>query len=92
MNNFNEHDIVALLVDQPDVGLERGDVGTVIQLFESTSDHPAGLIVEFVDEFGKVQAQTDIKDLNQVMKLRYLAARNEANEIPSVAPISQWTT
>jgi hypothetical protein len=44
----------ALLVNQPDSGLQRGDLGTV---FESTADHPAGLIVEFVDESGKVQAQ-----------------------------------
>ena len=62
---------MALLIDQPDSGLQRGDLGTVIQVFESSADHPAGLIVEFVDEFGKVQAQTDITDLNQIVKLRY---------------------
>ncbi|HYV24445.1 MAG TPA: DUF4926 domain-containing protein [Pyrinomonadaceae bacterium] len=71
MNGIQENDVVALLVDQPDSGLQRGDLGTVIQVFESTADHPAGLIVEFVDEFGKVQAQTDITDLNQIVKLRY---------------------
>jgi hypothetical protein len=46
-------------------------VGTVIQVFASTADHPAGLIVEFVDEFGRIQAQTDITDPNQIVKLRY---------------------
>lgn len=71
MDNIRENDVVALLLDQPDAGLQRGDVGTVIQTFESNADHPAGLIVEFVDEFGKVQAQTDITDLNQIVKLRY---------------------
>ena len=71
MNHIRENDVVALLVDQPDVGLQRGDLGTVIQVFEPTADHPAGLIVEFVDEFGRVQAQTDITDLNQILKLRY---------------------
>jgi alpha-D-ribose 1-methylphosphonate 5-triphosphate synthase subunit PhnL len=71
MNIICENDVVALLVDQPAAGLQRGDVGTVIQVFESTADHPAGLIVEFVDEFGKVQAQTDITDLSQIVKLRY---------------------
>ena len=71
MDQIAVSDVVALLVDQPDAGLQRGDVGTVIQVFESTSHHPAGLIVEFVDEFGKVQAQTDITDLNQIVKLRY---------------------
>ena len=71
MDKIRENDVVALLVDQPDSGLQRGDLGTVIQVFESTTEHPAGLIVEFVDEFGKVQAQTDITDLSQIVKLRY---------------------
>ena len=71
MDNIHENDVVALLVDQPQAGLHRGDLGTVIQVFESTPDHSAGLIVEFVDELGNVQAQTDITDLNQIVKLRY---------------------
>ena len=71
MDNINENDVVALLVDQPETGLHRGDVGTVIQTFESTADHPGGFIVEFVDEAGNVQAQTDITDLTQIVKLRY---------------------
>jgi hypothetical protein len=71
MDNINENDAVGLLVDQPEAGLRRGDLGTVIQVFKSTADHPAGFIVEFVDEFGKVQVQTDIIDLDQIVKLRY---------------------
>jgi len=71
MDNIHENDVVALLVDQPEAGLHRGDLGTVIQVFESTPDHSAGLIVEFVDELGNVQAQTDITDLDQIVKLRY---------------------
>lgn len=71
MNNIRENDVVALLIDNPNLGLQRGDLGTVIEVFESTADHPAGLIVEFVDESGRVLAQTDITDLNQVVKLRY---------------------
>jgi len=69
--NIHENNVVALLVDQPEAGLHRGDVGTVIQLFESTADHPRGFIVEFVDETGNVQAQTDITDLTRIVKLRY---------------------
>ncbi len=69
--NIHENDVVVLLVDQAEIGLQRGDLGTVIQVFDSTADHPGGLIVEFVDEFGQVQAQTDITDLNQIVKLRY---------------------
>jgi Domain of unknown function (DUF4926) len=71
MDNIQENDVVALLVDQPDAGLHRGDLGTVIQVFASTADHPGGFIVEFVDEFGKVLAQADISDLSQIVKLRY---------------------
>jgi hypothetical protein len=71
MDNFQENDIVAILVDQPEARLHRGDVGTVIQVFESNADHPAGLIVEFVDENGKIQAQTDITDFTQIVRLRY---------------------
>ncbi len=71
MDNIHENDVVALLVDQPEAGLHRGDLGTVIRVFEPTSDHPGGFIIEFVDEFGKVQAQTDITDLSQIVKLRY---------------------
>jgi Domain of unknown function (DUF4926) len=71
MDNIRENDVVALLVDQPESGLHRGDVGTVIQVFESSSKHPAGFIIEFVDECGKVQGQIDVTDLNQIVKLRY---------------------
>jgi len=71
MDDIHENDVVALLVDQPDAGLRRGDVGTVVQVFASTADHPSGLIVEFVDESGKVQAQTDITDPTQIVKLRF---------------------
>jgi excinuclease UvrABC ATPase subunit len=78
MDSICENDIVALLIDQPNVGLHRGDVGTVIQVFESTADHPGGVIIEFVDETGGVQAQADITDLTQVVKLRYRPALEAA--------------
>lgn len=71
MDDIRESYLVALLVDQPEVGLHRGDVGTVIQVFQSTSDHPAGFIIEFVDETGKVRAETDITDRAQIVKLRF---------------------
>ncbi|HBB86231.1 MAG TPA: DUF4926 domain-containing protein [Blastocatellia bacterium] len=68
---MRENDLVVLLVDQPEADLHRGDVGTVIQVFESTTDHPAGFIIEFVDETGKVRAETDITDRTQIVKLRF---------------------
>jgi len=74
MKNIHENDVVAFLIDRPEAGLHRGDIGTVIQVFGSTPERPAGLIVEFVDENGKVQAQTDITDETQIVRLRYSPA------------------
>jgi len=71
MDHITENDVVVLLVDLSEAGVHRGDLGTVIQVSESTPNHPAGFIVEFVDEFGNIQAQTDITDLSQIVKLRY---------------------
>ena len=70
MDDIHENDLVVLLVDQPEADLHRGDVGTVTQVFESTTDHPAGFIIEFVDETGKVRGETDITDRSQIVKLR----------------------
>jgi uncharacterized protein DUF4926 len=78
MDDIRENDIVALLVDQPDNGLCRGDIGTVIEVFEATADHPSGFLVEFVDESGAVQAQADIVDSSMIVKLRYRPAREAA--------------
>jgi len=78
MDEIHENDVVALLVDQPDTGLRRGDVGTVVHVFTSTAGHPSGVIVEFVDEAGTVLAQTDIVDTNQIVKLRIRAIRQAA--------------
>jgi hypothetical protein len=76
--NIHENDVVALLVDRPEAGLHRGDIATVIHVFEWTPEHPAGLIVEFVDENGRVQAQTDITDETQIVRLRYSPALQAA--------------
>ena len=70
MDDIHENDLVALLADQPEADLHRGYVGTVIQVFPWTEDHPAGLIVEFVDETGKVKVEHDIIDRTQIVKLR----------------------
>lgn len=78
MDDIQEGDSVALLVDQPDAGLRRGDVGTVVQVFVATDSHPGGLIVEFADESGKVQAEADITDPNQVVRLRFRPVREAA--------------
>ena len=74
VDDIHENDLVALLVDQPEADLRRGDVGTVIQVFGSTADHPAGLIIEFADETGKARAETDVTDCAQILKLRFSVA------------------
>jgi len=70
MNEIRENDVVALVNPHPEVGLQRGDVGNVIQIFDETPQHPAGFIVEFVDETGAVRAETDITDPSEIVKLR----------------------
>ena len=78
MDDIHENDVVALLVDQPDAGLCRGDIGTVVHVFEATADHPGGFIVEFVDESGATQAQIDIVDPSLIVKLRFRPVREAA--------------
>jgi hypothetical protein len=78
MDDIRENDVVALLVDQPEEGLGRGDIGTVLHIFDSTADHPRGFVVEFVDESGSVQGQIDIVDPSLIVKLRFRPVREAA--------------
>jgi len=78
MDDIRENDVVALLVDRVEEGLRRGDIGTVVHVFDATNKHPKGFVVEFVDESGNVQAQTDIVDPSSIVKLRFRPAREAA--------------
>ncbi len=78
MDEIHENDIVALLVDLPDSGLRRGDMGTVVHVFNRTDDHPAGLMIEFSDESGRTQAMIDVVDLSTIVKLRFRPASEAA--------------
>ena len=71
MNEIKLHDVVALLMDLPEHGLQRGDVGTVVEVFQPTPHHPGGYIVEFVAESGEVYALADITDATQLVQLRF---------------------
>lgn len=71
MQEIKENDVIALLVDLPGNGLRRGDVGTVIEVFEANAHHPAGYVVEFVAESGEVYAHADITDPAQLVPLRF---------------------
>lgn len=78
MDDIHENDVVALLVDRPEEGLRRGDIGTVVHVFEATTDHPHGYVVEFIDESGATQALADIVDPSMIVKLRFRPVRQAA--------------
>ena len=70
MDRIKENDVVALLVDMPEQGLRRGEVGTVIEVFTANEHHSAGYMLEFVDdETGEVYANAEITDAAQLVKL-----------------------
>jgi hypothetical protein len=71
MQEIKENELVALLVDLPEKGLRRGDVGTVIEVFGQSEHHPRGYLVEFVAESGEVYAHAEIMDESQVVQLRF---------------------
>jgi hypothetical protein len=71
MQEIKENDVVALLVDLPEQGLHRGDVGTVVNVFTKTEHHPGGYMIEFVTESGSVNAHADITDASQLMRLNF---------------------
>jgi len=78
MDEIKLHDVVALLVDLPEQQLRRGDVGTIVEVFEQNPHHPSGFIVEFVNESGEVSAQADITDAAQIVKLHFNFQREAA--------------
>jgi hypothetical protein len=68
MQSVQLHDVIALLVDIPDRGLRRGQVGTVVEshgndVFE----------VEFSDDNGRTYAMLPLSN-NQFIVLHYHAA------------------
>ena len=72
MEEIKLHDVVALLSDLPEHDLRRGDVGTVVEVFEQNEHHPAGYIVEFVDDVtGAVYATADITEPGRLMVLHF---------------------
>lgn len=49
--SFKMLDVVVLKRDLPDMGLRKGDLGTVVEIYE-----PDGLEVEFVTASGRTEA------------------------------------
>jgi len=58
-------DVVALLEDFPELGLYRGQVGTIVEQYE-----PTVFEVEFSDNTGKAYAIETLRD-DQLMVLHY---------------------
>jgi hypothetical protein len=71
MDGIKNLGVVALLVDKPETGLKRGDVGTVVEAFEHNEHHPGGCIVEFVNEAGEVVALIDVTNLSEIVPLNW---------------------
>lgn len=71
METIGQSDLVALLVDFPQQGLKRGDVGTVLEAFEANEYHPAGYLVEFLDEKTGNWIELDITDSSQIVLLNF---------------------
>jgi hypothetical protein len=71
MERLKPFDMIALLDDVSEKGLRRGDVGTVVEVFESTDHHPEGYLIEFVNEKGKTLAELSVTDPQQIMKLNF---------------------
>jgi hypothetical protein len=62
---MNILDVVALTKNLPDLGLHKGQVGTIIEVYE-----PTVFEVEFVDLNGKTYA-VETLNANQLMQLYY---------------------
>ena len=77
MDEIKLLDVVALLQDVPEEGLRRGEVGTVVEVFEQNEHHPAGFLVEFSDREGRAYAIADLS-ADQLVKLRYRDSERDA--------------
>ncbi len=59
-------DVVALTCDRPELGLIRGQVGTVVEVLS-----PSVYEVEFSDDDGKTYARAPVSE-SELMVLRYV--------------------
>ncbi len=55
-NEIKLLDVVALLEGIPEEGLKRGEVGTVVEVFEDKPDRPGAFLIEFSDDTGEAYA------------------------------------
>lgn len=69
---FHKLDVVVLVKDLPALGLKKGDLGAVVELYE-----PDGLEVEFVTASGRTEALTTLTeaDVRSVVENDLIAVR-----------------
>jgi hypothetical protein len=60
--SINVHDVVALLIDVPEFGLTRGDLGAVM-----LNDVPGELLVEFSNPVGETIAVLELREADVIM-------------------------
>ncbi|MGB8510689.1 MAG: DUF4926 domain-containing protein [Pyrinomonadaceae bacterium] len=77
MNELKLLDVVALLQDIPEENLQRGEVGTIVEVFADTPEQAGGVLVEFSDREGRAFAVADLR-AEQLVKLRYRDAQRDA--------------
>jgi hypothetical protein len=65
MAGIDMHSVVALVEDLPQAGLVRGQVGTVVEIWE-----PGNYEVEFSDDDGRTYAMVALKG-EQLMRLHH---------------------
>ncbi|MGA9383225.1 MAG: DUF4926 domain-containing protein [Phormidium sp.] len=70
-SQMNLLDVVALLEDLPELGLYRGQVGTIVEVYE-----PGVFEVEFSDLNGRAYA-IETLNANQLMLLHYQSLSEE---------------
>lgn len=70
MDNIKLLDVVALLEDVPAEGLQRGEVGTVVEVFADKPELPGALLVEFSDDTGVSYAFAAVP-ADKLMKLHF---------------------
>lgn len=70
MDEIKLLDVVALPQEVPEEGLRRGEVGTVVEVFERPEHQPAGVLVEFSDREGRAYSIVDLS-AEQLIRLRY---------------------
>lgn len=64
--NYEVYETVKVLEDEPNEGIKKGDIGTIIMIYDTPNE---AYEVEFVDEEGRVKYQ-GVYLSNQIVKLK----------------------